>query len=139
METLRQLYADYLAEAAEIRKKASAFAGLFGLGDDPRRHPCHEVFYHNVEKWVKSFVDSQPDAQQALEAASFLLEEPRKNTQAEGYWFLYVCVGFVRELIPFLTVQDCKQLSERMNTLYPRRERMPLQQETFKMLQKAGK
>lgn len=74
-----------------------------------------------------------------MEAASFMLEEPRKNANAEGYWFLYVCVGFIRELIPFLSREDCKQLSEQMNSLYPRRERMPLQQETFQLLQKAGK
>lgn len=139
MEKLRQLYADYLEEADNVRKKAPAFAGIFGLGDDPRRHPCHEAFYHNVENWMRDFLESQPDAQQALEAAIFLLEEPRKNAKAEGYWFLYVCVGFIRELIPFLSREDCKRLSEQMNALYPRRERMPVQQDTFKMLQKAGK
>lgn len=139
MENLRQLYADYLAEADKVRKNASVFAGIFGLGDDPRKNPCHEIFYQNAGNWVKDFVASAPAREQALEAASFLLEEPRKNTNAEGYWFLYVCVGFIRDLIPFLDREDCKQLAERMNTLYPRRERMPLQQETLKMLQKAGK
>lgn len=139
METLRQIYADYLAEADRVRKNASVFAGIFGLGDDPRKNPCHEAFYHNVEKWMEEFVASAPGQELAGEAASFLLEEPRKNAQKEGYWFLYVCVGFIRDLIPFLTTENCEALAERMNTLYPRRERMPVQQETFKMLQKAGK
>lgn len=139
MEKLRQLYTDYLEESDAIRKKASAFAGLFGLGDDPRKNPCHEKFYYDVEAWMKAYVESQPDTRQAREVASFLLEEPAKNRNAEGYWFLYVCIGFIRNLIPFLSGQDCKELSEQMNGLYPRRERMPLQQETFKMLQKAGK
>lgn len=139
MENLRQLYADYLAEADKIRKNASAFAGIFGLGDDPRKHPCHEIFYHNVEKWVQDFVAAVPAREQAFEAASFLMEEPGKNAKAEGYWFLYACLGFIRSLIPFLAQEDCKRLSERMNALYPRRERMPVQQETFKLLEKAGK
>lgn len=139
MEKLRQLYEEYLAQAYSVRKKAPAFAGIFGLGEDPRKHPCHELFYQNVGDWVKEFVASAPNPEQAMETACFLLEEPKKNADAEGYWFLYVCVGFIRELIPFLSPEDCKQLSQRMNALYPRRERMPLQQETFKMLQKAGK
>lgn len=139
MENLRQMYADYTAEAEKVRKNASAFAGIFGLGDDPRKHPCHMAFYENAEKWVKGFVAAQPSRELALEAATFMLEEPKKFLNKEGYWFLYVCVGFIRELIPFLTAQDCADLAQRMNTLYPRRERMPLQQETFKLLQKAGK
>lgn len=139
MDSLRQLYADYLAEAYKVRKNASAFAGIFGLGDDPRKHPCHEVFYHNVEKWMEEFVASGPACELAGEVASFLLEEPGKHRDKEGYWFLYACLGFIRSLIPFLSGEDCKALAARMNELYPRRERMPLQQETFKLLQKAGK
>lgn len=139
MEILRKMYADYLEQADKVRKSAPAFAGVFGLGDDPRKHPCHMEFYQNAEKWVKEFVDSQPAQEQALEVAEFLLEEPKKNAGKEGYWFLYVCVGFVRELIPFLSAGSCKTLAQRMNVLYPRRERMPVQQETFKLLQKAGK
>jgi len=139
MDGLRQLYADYLAEAHKVRKNASAFAGVFGLGDDPRKHPCHEVFYQNVEKWIEEFVASGPDCEQAGAVASFLLEEPGKNVKEEGYWFLYACLGFIRNLVPFLSGEDCKVLATRMNSLYPRRERMPVQQETFIMLQKAGK
>ena len=139
MEKLRQLYTDYLEETYTIRKKASAFAGILGLGDDPRKNPCHEKFYNDVDGWMKSFAETEPAAEQAREVAAFLLEEPAKNRETEGYWFMYVCIGFIRNLIPFMEAQDCKVLAERMNALYPKRERMPLQQETFKMLQKAGK
>ena len=139
MEKLRQLYADYLEEAYQVRKKAPAFAGIFGLGEDPRKHPCHDTFYRSVQGWVAQFVSGAPDPQQALEATSFMLEEPKKHVGAEGYWFVYVCIGFIRDLIPYLSGEDCKALAVRMNTLYPRRDRMPLQQETLKMLQKAGK
>lgn len=139
MEALRQLYTDYLAEVIEVRRNAPRFAGVFGLGEDPRKHPCHTIFYNNVEKWAAEFVAEQPSRDAALEVAQFLLEEPKKNADTDGYWFLYVCIGFIRSLIPFLSPADCKALAERFNALYPRRDRMPVQQETFKMLQKAGK
>ena len=139
MENLRQLYADYLAEALNVRKKASAFAGIFGLGDDPRKNPCHEAFYEKAQEWTKAFVAGEPTGEQAQEVAQFMLEEPFKHIGAEGYWFLYVCIGLIRELIPFMSREACGALAERMNALYPRRDRMPVQQETFKMLQKAAK
>ena len=139
MEVLQQLYADYLAEATEVRRKAPRFAGIFGLGEDPRNHPCHETFYRNVEKWTEDFVAAKPNRESALELAKFFLEEPQKHRDSEGYWFMYVCIGFIRSLIPFLQPEDCKALAERFNGIYPRRERMPVQQETFKMLQKASK
>lgn len=139
MEKLRKLYADYIDEAYNIRKKAPVFAGIFGLGDDPRKNPCHEAFFQNASQWLQDFVTSEPSEAQAMEAATFILEEPRNHEGAEGYWFLYVCIGFIRELIPFMNAADCKALAVRFNNLYPRRDRMPLQQETFKLLQKAGK
>ncbi len=138
MEQLQKLYADYLVQAQQVREKAPAWAGVFGLGDDPRKHPCHEAFYENAQSWLREFVVAQPSREQARLAAEFLLEEPGKYKNAEGYWFLYVCIGFIRELIPYLGKEDCRQLAQRMNSLYPKRERMPVQQQTLKQLQKAG-
>ena len=139
MDKLRQLYADYIEQAYQTRRNAPVFAGIFGLGEDPRKHPCHDAFYRDTQAWTAQFVAGSPEPQQALEAATFMLEEPKLHVGAEGYWFLYVCIGFIRELIPYMKAEDCKALAVRMNKLYPRRDRMPLQQETLKMLQKAGK
>ena len=139
MENLRKLYLDYIEEAYNVRKKASVFAGLFGLGDDPKKNPCHETFYQNVSQWMEAFLSTEPTAEQAEAVASFILEEPKKHEGAEGFWFLYVCIGLIRDLIPFMDQEQCAWLAKRMNELYPRRDRMPLQQEVFKMLQKAGK
>lgn len=139
IEKLKELYATYLEDATKVRKEAPRFAGFFGLGNDPRKHPCHEIFYDNVAKWTGEFVASQPQSAEAMEAASFILEAPGQNMESEGYWFYYACIGFVQKLIPFLSGADCKTLADRMNVLYPKIERMPLQQETYKMLAKAAK
>lgn len=139
IEGLKTLYAEYLEEAAKVKKNASRFAGIFGLGDDPRKHPCHEAFYNNVGKWVEAFAQEQPDSACAKAAATWLLEAPGQNMQTEGYWFMYTCIGYIQLLIPLLTKEDCAALAERLNALYPKRERMPLQQETYKKLVKAAK
>ena len=139
IEALEKLYSDYLAESSEVRKKAPPLAGIFGFGEDPRYHPCHELFFMNVGRWTSELADSQPSAEKALEAVRFLMEEPKKHQNAEGYWFMYACIGHIRNLIGFLRPEDCKALAERFDALYPRRERMPVQKQILKMLQKAGK
>lgn len=139
MENLHQLYDNYQTQAKEVRDKAPAFAGIFGFGNDPRKHPCHEQFYADVETWVGEFLQTEPGPRQAMEAATFLTERPKKCTNEDSYWFMYACIGFVRSLVPLMAKEDCKALAEKMNALYPRRERMPVQQETMKLLQKAGK
>lgn len=139
MENLHRLYDNYQTQAKEVRDKAPAFAGVLGLGNDPRRHPCHEQFYADVEGWMGEFLQAEPTPQQAMEVATFLTERPKKCTNEDSYWFMYACIGFVRSLVSLMTKEDCKALAEKMNVLYPRRERMPVQQQTMKLLQKAGK
>ena len=76
IENLKEIYANYLAEATEVKEKAPRWAGIFGLGSDPRKHACHEQFYENVGKWMEEFIRSQPENVAALEVAQFLLETP---------------------------------------------------------------
>lgn len=139
IETLKELYTTYQEDATKVKKAAPRLAGVFGLGEDPRKHPVHEIFYNNVGKWIGEFVASAPDQALAMEAASFILEAPGQNFQTEGYWFFYACIGYIQPLIPFLSKVDCKTLADRLNVLYPKIERMPLQQDTYKKLCKAAK
>lgn len=141
VETLRQYYEEYDAKATEVRKKSSFFANFFGTGESANRHPCHEAFYEKVEAKMKEFVDSQPDPAAAAEVCTFLLEAPipYKENEKDSYWFMYVCVGMIRSLVPFLTQEDCVALSEKMGVLYKKKDRMPVQAEAYKMLCKKAK
>ena len=136
---LKQMYADYQKKSLEVRQKAPVFAGILGLGSDPRRHPCHEEFYDATIAWTEKFVKSAPTQQEAMEVASFVLEAPEKERERDAFWFLWVAVGNIRSLIPFLSKEDCKALVTRFDELYKKRDRMPVQVETYKMLVKASK
>lgn len=139
LDSLAQLYTDYKAAADEARKKSSVFANILGTGGSSQKHPCHQEFYAAVEKWVAEFVQSGPDSRQACLAAEFLLEEPVKHRGLECYWFMYACMGQIRGLIPCLSKEDCRHLGEKMASLYRKRDRMPVQEDTYKKLLKAGK
>ena len=137
MEKLQAIYAEYFKKAADARSKASPFAGVWGMGDDPRKHHCHDAFYEAVEAWVKEFAPA--DAEAALEAVKYILEAALSRRDEDVYWYLYAAQGLVMPLIPRLRSEDCKALAQWYDKAYPRRDRMPVQQNLFKALKKAGK
>ena len=63
---LKQMYAYYQKKSLEVRQKAPVFAGILGLGSDPRRHPCHEEFYEATLAWTEKFVKSNPSREEAM-------------------------------------------------------------------------
>lgn len=136
---LHQLYEDYLAKATKVKQSASWFDGMFGLGNDPRKNPCHDAFYEAAQQWTAGFAASAPSQETAREAASFILEAPHKHRQSEGYMYMFVAIGNILPLIPFLKKEDCRALAQQLDHFYPRLDRFPLQQQVFKALQKAGK
>lgn len=136
---LKDLYTAYTEKSLEVRQKAPLFAGFLGLGSDPRKHPCHEEFYDATIAWTEKFVKSEPTAAQAMEVASFVLETPVEYREKDAFWFMWVAVANIRSMVPLLNKEDCKTLVARFDQLYKKRERMPVQEETYKMLKKAAK
>ena len=136
LQQLQNRYQQYDAEAALVRKKSSPADGLFGFGRDPKSHPCHELFYEDIGKWTKAFLDIQPDSKDSFEAVRFLISAPKEYSSRESYWMMYAAQGWCRELVDLLDADGCARLRELFDELYPRRDRMPVQQELYKALKK---
>lgn len=140
LQQLMERYRRYDEEAVQVRKKASPADGLFGFGNDPKNHPCHELFYEDIGKWTQAFVESGPDADQSYEAARFIIGAPKECASRESYWMMYAAQGWCRELVGLLDAEGCGKLRELFDGLYPKRDRMPVQQALYKALKKgAGK
>ena len=140
LQQLQERYRQYDEEANLVRKKAAPADGLFGFGNDPKNHPCHELFYEDIGKWTKAFLASDPDLEQSCAAARFLITAPVECSSKESYWMMYAAQGWCRELVCRLDAGDCGKLRDVFDRLYPRRDRMPVQQELYKALKKgAGK
>ena len=136
LEQLKERYRQYDEEATLVRKKASPADGLFGFGNDPKNHPCHELFYEDIGKWTKAFLETRPDAADALTAARFLIEAPKTCGSRESYWMMYAAQGWGRDLVNRLDTDGCAELRTLFDELYPKRDRMPVQQELYKALKK---
>ena len=138
LQQLKERYRQYDEEATLVRKKASPADGLFGFGNDPKNHPCHELFYEDIGKWTKDFLETQPDARDSFDAARFLIAAPKEIAGRESYWMMYAAQGWCRELVSRLDADGCAELRTLFDELYPKRDRMPVQQELNKALKKGA-
>ena len=136
MEQLKQCYETYLTEAEEVWDNRPDWAGMLGFGASTKDHPCHTVFFTSVEAWVENFVKSNPAPELAEEAVSYILEaaEPHKNKFS--YWALYADHGLARPIIPFVSPQYAARMRVWYNEHYPRRDRLPVHKDLFKLLKK---
>lgn len=139
MQQLKQRYEAYVEEAIAIRKHAGPLAGMLGLGGGPQNDPKHIFFYEDVQKWVANFLKRDPDTAAREEAVAFILRAPVEVGQADSYGMMYAAHGLVRELIPGLSAECCAGLQEYYDAHYPKRERMPVQREVYKLLKKGAK
>ena len=139
LNTLKTYYDNYAEAAKKAREKSNFFDNFLGTGSAANKHPCHEQFYEDIQGLMKEYVAKNPSAEEARAVADYMLDEPMKYKGRDAYWFMYVVVGFIRDLMPFLTKEDCAALGEKLGKLYPKRERMPVQEDTYKKLVKAGK
>lgn len=138
LEQLKAIYTKYIQDVAQVYKDAKPMDGLFGWGDDPRKDPCHMRFYEDAERWTKAFLAAGPGQAEVFEAVRFMLETPAAHREQHCFWFLYAAHGLTRELIPMLQASECAQLRAFYDEAYPKRDRMPVQKDVYKLLKKGA-
>lgn len=136
LSQLEQIYRTYDRELAEANRKSSIFAGIFGQGtlDDPRNAPCNKAFYESTGQWVKEFAQTNPAQEEILAVWRFLMDAAANRVNKPTYWYILVAQGYVRELIPLLEEGNRAILAKEFDNLYPKRRRLPLQEELYRML-----
>lgn len=135
---LKGLYEKYKEDLHKVRAKASPIDGLFGMGDDPRRDPCHMRFYEDVEQWVKDFLKTGPGSGEVYEAVHWIITTPASHREEPVFWFEFAAHGLCRELVRRIDPAGCAALQAFYDDHYPRRDRMPVQKEVYKLLKKGA-
>lgn len=138
VQKLKEIYSKYVQTVAKVYKDAKPMDGLFGWGDDPRKDPCHMRFYEDAEQWTRDFLASGPARAEVFEAVQFILETPDQYREQHCFWFMFAAQGLTKELIPMLEEGQCAQLRTFYDEAYPRRERMPVQKDVYKLLKKGA-
>jgi len=95
-------------------------------------------FYEDVTQWVQEFLAAEPDKEAAFEAVNWILTTPASHKDSPVFWFEFAAHGLCGELIRRLEPAQCAVLQTFYEENYPRRERMPVQKEIYRLLKKAA-
>ena len=139
LELLRQHYESYDAKAAQVRRETKGFGGIWGMGEDPRNHPCHVEFYDGVGQLVAAYLAGDPSGAEVAQAAKYILAVADARRNEDSYWFTFAAQGHVVPMIPRMDPRDCKELADWYDTRYKKLERMPIQRDMYKKLKARGK
>ena len=136
LDQLFAYYNSYEKELLERYDKASPMAGILGIGQHPKDDRCNEVFYENVQNWTREFLAGSPSQQDAEAAVSWMLKLAQEHRQDKTYWFCYAIQAHTKDLIPMMSQEKALELQKWFDGAYPIRERLPIQQEVYKALEK---
>lgn len=125
----------YLQTAGELEKNRKFGDGLLGLRPGPADDPCHERFAAELEALLRECAAAKPSSGEAAEILQLLFgRADEKRMPLSAYWMLIAAQGLGRELIGLLTPEDAAGLLRFYRTRYPRRVRLPVQNQILKQL-----
>ena len=133
---LEQIYSTYEKDLAEANRKSSVFAGIFGQGtmNDSRSDPCNQAFYEQTGRWVHAFAVSAPGEKETEQACRWILDAAARNKGKQVYWYYLVAQSYVKELLPLLSPECRAVLAADFNRQYPKRIRLPIQEELYRCM-----
>ena len=139
-DRIRVIYADYLAAAKLAEEKQKPTDGIFGMGKKAADDPCHTAFIDTLKTALDEIAQQKPDSGTVREILSYICRMPLEYPSPVSiYWMLIAAQGLTKDLIPFLSQTDAAALADEFGKQYGRWERLPVQKELFRALQKASK
>ena len=136
---MEKLLDDYLA-AADQQERNRKPSELFGLKFGPADDPLHDRFAGNMAALLSDFGSDGPDSTQLRALLNKLYSAAKDNPEPRSaYWMLVAIQGLSRELIPSLSREDAAALAKDYESAWPRRARLPVQDDVLKTLKKVAK
>ena len=137
---LETLYDDYLRTVDKLERERKPADGLLGLRPGPADDPCHDRFAADLAELLRDFAADGADSAAARAVLETVYAAPLKHPEPKSsYWMLVAVQGLTRDLIALLSTEDAAEVAARFAEDYPRRERLPVQDELLSLLrQRAG-
>ena len=134
LSRIEALYDAYLLTAAELEKNRKFGDGILGLRPGPADDPCHQHFAGELEALLRECA-AEASSAEAAEILQLLLDKADdKRMPLSAYWMLIAVQGLGRELIGLLNPGDAAVLLTFYRRRYPRRVRLPVQDQILKQL-----
>ena len=140
MPRVEALYQAYIRTAEELEKNRPVGAGLFGLTPGPEDDPCHDRFAAELDALLREVCAASPSSAEAAGILRFLFRAPDARRQPKSlYWMLVAVQGLGGGLVDHLEPEDASALAKEYADLVPRRERLPVQKQLLKKLERAAR
>ena len=139
LNRMEQLTENYLA-AAWQQERSRKPNELFGLKVGPSDDPMHDRFAKDMAALLLDFKSEGPDSAQIHAMLVKLFHTAKQNQDPKSaYWMLVAVQGLARDLIPGLGRAEAEALAKDYEKAWPRRARLPVQDDVLKTLKKAAK
>ena len=136
LNELRSICAEYGDAVKETEKKKRFFDGFLGLGNHPGNAACHEVLDQKTEELCRrALEEGTPEELGALTEAIFRLEGSWQGPEY-GRLMLLALHRHTLELIPRMDGETRERLAAWYGKTYPRRKRLPVQDQVYAALQR---
>ena len=131
---IMEQYSEALEKASKTRKLAG---GLFGLGGGPGDDPCHEAMDRKVGELTEQFTAAEEQVEEtSLLVSEILRAEKSREWTPAAKWAVLAIQRYTIPLIPKTGPEDRKQLAAWYTQAYPKRQRLPIQKQIVKELEK---
>ena len=131
---LEALYDEYLRTVGKLERARRPGEGLFGT-KGPADDPCHDRFAAELAELLRDFAADGADSAAARAVLETVYAAPLKHPEPKSsYWMLVAVQGLTRDLIALLSTEDAAEVAARFAEDYPRRERLPIQDELLSLL-----
>ena len=140
MQQLVGLYEAYFEQVRAAEKRLKPADGLFGMGERLANAPCHDAFWEALRAFLDG-MDVKEDPGQAYQALDFIYRAPfaYPDVHQSVYWMLLAVHGLTQPLIARLRPEDAQAMYLWYQKAYPRRERLPVQNQVLEALKRQGK
>ena len=138
MDTLRRLFQDYIAYAGKLREETASVKSVLGLREQEIYDSGHKEFDHGVEAWVDAFSKTSPSQESLTEALNILLFSAVGYEGKAPFWYLCAVQRHAGKLISLLDDNGRAKMLEHFETHYPKGQRLPIQNDLYKLLAKGA-
>ena len=140
MKQLTLLYEAYFEEVRAAEKRLKPADGLFGMGERLANAPCHDAFWKALRAFLEG-MDVKEAPGQVGQALDFIYRAPfaYPDVHPSVYWMLLAVQGLTQPVIACLRPEDAQALYRWYQKAYPRRERLPVQNQVLEALKRQGK
>lgn len=138
LSRMERLLEEYLS-AAEKLERSRRPTELFGLKFGPSDDPLHERFAEDMTALLSDFAaEGTGSAATRAVLEKLLLAAQNYPKPVSAHWMLVAVQGLARNLIPGLSRADAAALARDYEVAWPRRARLPVQDQILKALKKAA-